>query len=76
MSIASGVFPARWARGLSASDERQSAAEFFEAFPWEGPAVEGAALTSEEFFDAFCEPEPPSPPTLRGYRADGSRGEP
>lgn len=69
MSVASGVLPSPWALGLSPADEGRSAADFFDAFPWDGPRVADSDLTSEEFFGAFGEePEASAPPTLRGYQ--------
>jgi hypothetical protein len=74
LAIASGAPPTRWAQGLSPSHERQSTAEFFDDFAWEGGGNE--ILSSAEFFEAFDDaPEPPSPPTLRGYGDGGRQGE-
>ncbi len=78
MPIASGAYPSPRALGLSASHEAKSAAEFFDAFPWDGSSDDDdGGMTSDEFFDAFCDepPEPPAPSTLRGYQGDGRRGE-
>ena len=76
MPAVSGTYPSPWALGLSASHERQSAAEFFETFPWEGPGDE-EVMSSGAFFDAFCDdpPESSAPPTLRGYQVDRRSGE-
>jgi hypothetical protein len=73
----SGVYLTHWAHGIAPADERQTVADFFEAFPWDGAAPQGDDLTAEEFFGAFGDaPEPPAaPPTLRGVQADGRRGE-
>jgi hypothetical protein len=60
--------------GLPQAHERQSAAEFFDDFPCEGPTLRGEALTPEEFFGSFCDGlEPSAPLWCAGFQRAGLR---